>query len=91
MNGTIDRKLNLKSKNSTIDRKLKFSVKYLSYVRKSGCMKFINDEDVGYSKLKTLDKEFKDKEVVKYLFETSNWFLFEKDHKFLNVLNSFSR
>lgn len=90
MNGTIDRKLKLKSKRDTIDRKLKFSVKYLGYAKKSGCMRFTNDEASCTTKLKTLDKNFKDKEVVRYLFETSNWFLFEKDHKFLNVLDMFS-
>lgn len=76
--------------NRTIDRKLKFSVKYLSYAKKSGCMRFISRDEGATGKLKTLDKNIKDKEVIQYLFETSNWFLFEKDHRYLHMIDMFS-
>lgn len=90
MNTTIDRKFNFRGMQNTIDRKFKFSAKYLSYARKSGCIKFVNNGDCRAGKLNTLDKNITEEEVVKYLFETSNWFLFEKDHKFLNVIDTFS-
>lgn len=91
MSTTIDRKLKSKAVKGTIDRKLKFSAKYLNYARQSGCLKFLNDKTCASRKLKTLDKNLRDKEVVKYLFETSNWFLFERNHKYLDVIDTFSQ
>lgn len=89
---TIDRKLKLKPSKSTIDRKLKRSVKYLSYAKKSGCMKFVSEQVYSKSKkLNTLDKNLKDKEVLRHLFETSNWFLFDKDHKLLDMIHMYSQ
>lgn len=72
-----------------MNRKLKYSSKYIKYARKSGCVKFMNKK-CDHGKMQTLDITFREAEIFRYLVETSNWFLFEKDNKFLTLTDMFA-
>ncbi|XP_050297734.1 espin isoform X2 [Anthonomus grandis grandis] len=59
----------------------KYSAKYTKIARRTGCLKFKKKKGI-----QTLDVKIKDTEVLQYILETSNWFLFEKDDEILDIL-----